>query len=118
MAKKLSSKQERELKILRYWIPSNFKHKRITAKQVNEFFAWSDRGIAHGRNTLSDNDGFCALFWAKNRRDLQISSYLEDYGSTMNAWSFDEMPRYIVEDIAKRMKKPSIIEKYSRHEKK
>lgn len=112
---KLSRKQERELKILRYWIPSNYSHKRITQKQVDDFFAWSDRGKPHGRNVLGvsrDNkaDGFTALYWAKNRRDLQIASYKEDWGNTVSAWTFDEEPRYIVEDIAKRLKKPAILE--------
>lgn len=109
---KLSNKQAIEIKVLRYWIPSDVKFKRITDKQITDFFLWSDRGRPHGRNVLTDRDGFCALFWAKNRRDLQISSYLEDWGETIMAWDFDEMPQYIVEDIAKRMRKPAIIECY------
>lgn len=107
---KLTTKQAKELKVLRYWIPGNWKHQHITQKQISDFFAWSDRGVAHNRNVISDNDGFTALYWAKNRRDLQIQSYLEDWGFTMNAWSFSEMPNYIREDIAKRMRKPAILE--------
>lgn len=114
---KLTSKQRNELKILRYWIPSNLAHKRLTQKQVDKFFAWSDKGIKHGENIISPPwTGFKALYWAKNRRDLQIASYLEDWGSTMNAWSFDDMPKHIRIDIAKRMKKPAIISKESLNE--
>lgn len=106
---KLSRKQRRELDVLFYWVPSNCAFRRITAKQVLDYFAWSDKGIPHGRNVMANRDGFCALYWAKNRRDLQITSYLEDWGSTMNAWSFTGMPRLVVEDIARRMNKPAIL---------
>lgn len=102
---RLSQKQQRELKILKWWKPTNVKWKRITKKQIEAFFAWSDRGKAHGRNILNDRDGFCALLWAKNRRDLQIAMYIEDWGITMNAWSFTGMPREVKEDIGKRIGK-------------
>jgi hypothetical protein len=106
---KLSQKQQRELQILKWWKPSNVKWGYITKKQIEDFFAWSDKGIKHGRNPMTDRDGFSALYWAKNRRDLQIQSYLEDWGSIMNAWSFTDMPLEVKEDIAKRMSKPAIV---------
>lgn len=110
---KLSKKQQRELRILKWWKPSNVKWGRITTKQAQAFFAWSDRGVPHGRNVLGiargKMDGFCALYWAKNRRDLQIQSYKEDWGNTMNAWSFTGMPIEVREDIAKRINKPEIL---------
>lgn len=106
---RLSRKQRQELEVLRYWVPSNCSFKRITSKQILDYFSWSDRGHAHGRNTFVDRDGFMALFWAKNRRDLQITSYLEDWGNTMNAWSFSDMPEIVQRDIAKRMRKPAIM---------
>lgn len=115
---RLTGKQAHELKILRYWIPSNVKWKRKTQKQVQAFFAWSDRGIPHGRNVLNDRDGFCSLYWAKNRRDLQIQSYIEDWGTTMNAWSFDGMPQDVVMDISKRMQKAAIVIPIKRHREK
>lgn len=102
---KYSHKQARELRILKWWKPGNVAWGRITDKQVAAFFAWSDKGIPHGRNTLTDRDGFCALFWAKNRRDLQITQYREDWGTIMNAWSFSGIPREVKDDIAKRLGK-------------
>lgn len=111
---KLTNKQRRELRILKWWKPSAIKWGRITDKQLQDFFAWSDRGIPHGRNVMNERDGFCALYWAKNRRDLQIQSYLEDWGDTMNAWSFTGIPREVKEDIAKRINKPKILDYYAR----
>lgn len=106
---RLTSKQQRELRILKWWKPSNVKWEAITRKQIADFFAWSDRGIPHGRNVLSGKDGFCALYWAKNRRDLQIASYLEDWGDTTNPFSFIGVPLEVRQDIAKRMNEPSIL---------
>jgi hypothetical protein len=101
----LSQKQQRELRILKWWKPSNVQWGRITQKQIRDFFAFSDRGIRHGRNLLMDRDGFSALYWAKNRRDLQIAMYLEDWGDTMNAWSFKRLPKEVKDDIGKRIGK-------------
>ena len=102
---KLSNKQQRELRILKWWKPANVKWGRITNRQIRIFFDWSDKGVAHGRNVMNSRDGFCALYWAKNRRDLQITMYLRDWGETVNAWSFKRMGKEVKEDISKRMRK-------------
>jgi hypothetical protein len=109
---KRSTKQQVEFAILMWWIPENYEYRPITDKDVDDFFAWSDRGVPHGRNILSDHDGFCALYWAKNRRDLQITTYLEDWNYIIGVWDFDEEPPYIVKDIAKRLKKPVLLQCY------
>lgn len=111
---KLTKKQQKELRILKWWRPSNVRWGRITDEQVEAFFGWSDNGIPHRRNTMVERDGFCALFWAKNRRDLHISSYLEDWGDTMNAWSFTGFPLEVKEDVAKRIGKPETLKYYGR----
>jgi hypothetical protein len=107
---KLSPKQAREIDILRYWVPESGNFDGLTDEDIRAYFDWSDKGVAHGRNVMTGRDGFCALFWAKNRRDLQITSYLEDWGDTLNAWSFTEIPFVVRKDITKRMRKPAILE--------
>jgi hypothetical protein len=111
---KLSNKQKQELEAIRYFIPSWVTFDPITDKDIETFFAWSDRGIKLKINVMSmERTGLHALYYGKKYRDLQITSYLEDWGTYMNAWSFDEMPLNIVEYIAKRINKPAILEAYN-----
>lgn len=107
---KLTSKQSKELEVIRYFIPDNVDFANITEKDIADFFAHSDRGVPHGRNPMTERDGFCALYWGKQRRDLQIAMYLEDWGQTCSPYDFVEEPKAVAEFMSKRMNKPSIMQ--------
>ncbi len=107
---KLTSKQQRELDVIKYYIPSNCSFGWITDEDISTFFQWSDRGISYKQNPLVERDGFCALYWGKQRRDLQVTSYLQDWGNTANVYDFTNEPRFLVEYLAQVMKKPVILE--------
>ena len=110
---KLSKKQRDELAAIEYFIPSWVEFEPVTDYDIERFFAWSDKGVKLDINLLSPPwTGLHALFYGKKYRDLQITSYLEDWGNTMNAWSFNEMPKDVAAYIAKRMDKPAIMECY------
>ena len=59
--------------------------------------------------------GLAALYWGKNRRDLQITSYKEDYGNYITSYDFVEEPRLIAQFIATRLKKPGIMDVWKLH---
>jgi len=110
---RLSKKQSDELEAVKYFIPGWVAFDQITDEDIQNFFSWSDSGTPLGINPLrAPWSGLHALYYGKKYRDLHITSYLEDWGTVLNAWSFDEMPESVVRYIAKRMKKPEIIKFY------
>jgi len=105
---KLTKNQQFEIDTLKHFIPSNVKFQEITDKDIEKFFNWSDKGIPHNENIVISKDGFSALMWAKNRRDLQITTYIEDWGETLTAVDFVDEPEELAIFFSKRMKKPGI----------
>lgn len=107
----LTNNQKAELAIL-LWFGDNPK---ASDDDIQKFFDYSDKGIGRSdaERALSQpkdfNPGFIALMKAKKYRDLQISEWKMDWGSTLNAWSFLDEPLYIVEWIAKRLDREAII---------
>lgn len=108
---KLTLKQQKELQVIKYYIPSNCVFSEVTDSDIARFFAWSDKGIGKdsiATEAMQTNTGLAALYWGKQRRDLQITSYLEDWGTYITATDLAEEPEYIAEYLSKRMKKPGI----------
>lgn len=106
---RLTNKQLAELKVIKYYIPSNIKFKRITSKQIKLFFDWSDKGIKPNINFTTDRSGFSALYWGKQRRDLQVSQYIEDWGYTLSLWDLLTEPKYIREYLGKALGKVKLL---------
>lgn len=120
---KLTGKQRKELEIIKWFIPANCSFEEITDEDIERFFAWSDRGegaselrqIIAPLQKQAKMSGLAALYWGKQRRDLQITSYLEDWGATCNAYDFVDEPEVVAEYLAKRLKKPQIMEAWHEH---
>lgn len=118
----LTANQKKEIEIIKYFIPTNIQHQPITDKDIKAFYDWSDRGI--GEEAIKQQatglrvgtyTGLAALYWGKNRRDLQITSYKEDYGNYITSYDFVEEPRLIAQFIAQRLKKPGIMDVWKLH---
>lgn len=108
---KLSKKQRLDLKTAMYFIPSNYKHGQITDEDIGRFFAWSDKGIGKEsikQEAMQTNTGLAALYWGKQRRDLQVTSYIEDWGWYITCTDLADEPEFICEWLAKVMRKPII----------
>lgn len=108
---KLSAKQQNELRIVKYFIPSTIKYSAITDDDTQRFFDWSDRGIDKEKvkqEALKTTSGLSALYWGKQRRDLQLASWSEDWGNTLSAWDFEDEPEFIAMWVADKLKKPGI----------
>lgn len=117
---KLTRKQSAELEAIRYFIPDNYEHQPVQERDVERFFAWSDRGVdGEGvkREAMQTNTGLSALYWGKQRRDLQVTSYLEDWGSTVTAIDFVHEPRPVVEWLSDAMGKPGVLTMWVLHNK-
>jgi hypothetical protein len=115
---RLTRKQVKELEVVRWFIPTNGTFMDITNDDIERYFAWSDRGVGSEelhREALHTNTGLSALYWGKQRRDLQITSYLEDWGRTCTAVDFMDEPVAIVEHLAKAMGKPAILTFWKMH---
>lgn len=109
---RLSKKQRQDVESVKYFIPTTVDFDPVTDADVQTYLDWSDRGIGKKeieQEAMQKTTGLAAMYWGKNRRDLQISSYLEDWGSTCTAMDFVEEPREVVEFIARAMKKPGIL---------
>jgi hypothetical protein len=101
---KLSKKQELDLKTILYYHASSVDP---TDDDISAYFAWSDKG---DKSFLSlDTPGAERLRYGKQYRDLQVTSYLEDWGKYITATDFaTEEPEFICEWLSKVMKKPAI----------
>lgn len=111
---RLSRKQQLELDAIKYFIPGWVDFQPITEKDIEQFFAWSDRGVPLPINpNLKPLTGLHALYFGKRYRDLHITTFLDDWGNTLLAWDFQEFPRNVAEYLSKRMNKPAIMEAYN-----
>ena len=66
----MTKKQQKELKDLQRFIPSNCIWGTEKEGDVAKYFSWSERGIPHNINMYSDRSYLSALLWAKSRREL------------------------------------------------
>lgn len=109
---KLTAKQQLDLDTIRYYIPEHYEHSPITDEDIKRYFDWSDKGKGGDdikREALQTNSGIAALYWGKNRRDLQVTSYIEDWGTYITSTDLaSEEPEYICRWLAKVMNKPVI----------
>lgn len=115
---RLSKKQHEDLESALYYTPSNCVFKPVSEQDIKRYFDWSDKGI--GKKQIEDDlraeiqrnsakstkySGFAKICFGKRNRELMITMYLEDWGSTMNAWSFPEEPESIKNFLRRAMKK-------------
>lgn len=95
---KLTNKQQKELDVL-LWFGAE-----PIAEEIKVFFERSTKGL-HKDLRWEDN----SLMIAKRNRDLQVAMWMEDWGDTLNAWSFLDEPQFIVEWIAEKLDRPAIV---------
>jgi hypothetical protein len=110
---KLTNKQQLDIDTVKHFIPSNVKFKDLSDEDIERYFDWSDRGIDKQvivTEAMQSDSGIASLYWGKQRRDLQVTSYIEDWGSYITSVDFIEEPRFLVEWLSKVMKKPGILD--------
>ncbi|NIL77172.1 hypothetical protein [Rhodococcus sp. B10] len=102
---KLSKKQQLDLDTIMYYYESDVVP---TGEDIAAYFAWSDRGDKTFQTMTTP--GAERLRWGKTYRELQVTSYLEDWGDYITAVDLaSEEPEFICEWLSKVMKKPAII---------
>lgn len=108
---KLSRKQQLDMGTCVHFIPTNCHWDEITDEDIRKFFDWSDKGIGGDnikQQAMSTHTGLSALYWGKQRRDLQVTSYLQDWG-LITAADFVDEPEFLAIWLSKVMKKPGIL---------
>lgn len=114
---KLTNKNCREIEILEMFKPAMFHNIPITDNDIKRFFDYSDRGrgkdeytkrIANETQTKKYT-GLSAMHWAKRNRDLTVRMWEEDWGSTLNAYSFVPDTRPMAEFASKSLHKLAIL---------
>lgn len=127
---KLSQKQREDLDSALYFAPTNCFYKEVTNEDIKRYFDMSDKGIGKkeieyqlakenqekaGRNIKYS--GLAKIIHGKRNRDLQITSYLEDWGNGISFVDFDSEPEQVVKFISRSMKKPAIMMSWHRSQK-
>jgi hypothetical protein len=100
---KLSNRQQLDLDTVMYYYTS---HVVPTEDDIESYFAWSDRGKK--AFITRDTPGAERLRTGKTYRDLQVTSYIEDWGKYITATDLAEEPEFICRWLAKVMNKPGI----------
>lgn len=106
---KLSGRQRREIEVLRFFVPAGLKHVSITGQDIEDYFAYSDRGEKSPRWNRPptfwnrDPDGLDALKWAKNRREVQTKEWVQGiYEGTSFVWELvGELPKPVIDLMKK-----------------
>lgn len=114
---RLTSKNQKELRLIRYYIPDFMLDIDIDDESIKTYFDWSDRGIGKkeveeriaDENRTKKFTGLSALYFGKRYRDLAVTSYLEDWGDTCTSSDFVDEPKEVAEFLSKAMNKPGII---------
>lgn len=121
----MTNKQRIDIEVCKYFIPEEYKPTEITAKDMEDFLAWSQEGKYKYRFRMGYNcikDGFDALALGKSRRGLHIELYengvlegtvpyfslLGGFDGNKQWWQFwksehKPMPKLIVDFIKKEM---------------
>lgn len=103
---KLSNKQELDLKSCLYFQNGE----EPTEEDIKAYFAWSDRG---DKSFLSlDTPGASRIRYGKQYRDVQVTSYKEDWGHYITVTDFMDEPRWFCEWLSNVLKKPAILSMY------
>lgn len=108
---RLSNKQQKELRIIEHFVPNYVKFPEPTERDIEDFFAFSDRG--EKRREINRNrpfNGYDRLMWGKNRREVTVSMWREDWGYILTAMDFLDEPREFAEFASKALSKPGIME--------
>lgn len=119
---KLSKKQQEDLASALYYAPGNCIFNEPTEADIKRYFDWSDKGIGkkqieadmsleNRKNAGTSNaySGFAKIYYGKRNRELMITMYLEDWGDTVNAWSFSDEPETVKAFLRRAMKKEAIV---------
>lgn len=78
---RLTSKQQRELTVIKYFVPGWVKFDPITDENIETFFAWSDRGKEYNLEIIKGQpvlNGLSALHYGKQWREVSIKTWRDD----------------------------------------
>ena len=76
----LTKKQQRDLKVIKYFIPTYMRDIEITDKDIKDFFNYSDKGIRVRENKISGldkMDGYDVLNQGKRWRGIHVHEMYE-----------------------------------------
>lgn len=109
---KLTKKQQQEIDVLKWFAQKPY---LITDDDIQTFIEISEQGkhkdIAT-RALLQPKDfsqGIVELLAAKKNREITVKMWMEDWGDTVNSWSFTDEPQLIAEWIAKTLDREAIM---------
>ena len=106
----LSEKQKADLETVKYFIPRVLKHIKITNKDIEDYFNWSEKGIGESdkeaKRGTDTYTGFETLMEGKRWRGIHIHELYEQgilSGDMPYAVILEDMPREIIEFLKKEM---------------
>lgn len=108
----LSNRQKKEIRVIKYYMPSWCTFDEVTNQDIVTFFNWSDRGIPYVINEGNKLSGLGSLHYGKKYRDLHVNFYKEGWGESISALDLSEEPDFIVEYLCKALNKPAIDDFY------
>lgn len=100
---KLTKNQQLDLDTILYYYTSEVEP---TEDDIKAYFAWSDKGDKSFIERKTP--GAERLKAGKKYRDLQVTSYKEDWGKYITVTDLAEEPEFICKWLSKVMKKPAI----------
>lgn len=110
----MTNKQQKELELVKWFIPQMFSHIEITDQDIQKFFENSEQG-KHKEEVkermmkpATEADGFIALMYGKLRREVNIEMYIQDfkeYRQTLaEEWCrSQDFPPFVAEAIIKKI---------------
>jgi len=103
---KFSTKQQKDLETIKFFIPMCMKKIDITEEDIENFFQYSDRGLNKDLKDKRRMDGFNALIQGKRWRGIYIHEMYEQGvldGSVPYFVLLEDMPRVVVDFLKKEM---------------
>lgn len=103
---KLTSRQQRDLETIDFFIPTNWSHLPVTEEDIKNFFEYSDRGLHKDLVKLSHfDDGFNILLLGKSRRGLHMGLWEEGVleGTFPYVTLLEGLPRAVVDFMKREM---------------
>jgi len=101
----LTNKQKTELETIEYFIPSWCKWPKITDRDIEVFFEWSERGLHKDKISDLKIDGLNALVQGKVWKGRHMQIYKESLLDGMGYVSFIDktVPRSVIDFMKKEL---------------
>lgn len=111
---KLTNKQQKEIDLIKYFIPENMKSIGISDENIKKYFELVEEGkhkhetAHHTLKPISETTGYGALLHGLVRRDINIAMYIQDFKeyehTLIEIWVKDQdFPPEMAEHIIKKL---------------